>query len=624
VTLKKEIGKEIAQYTDQLRQHHLPFNLSEKIKLFSTLHQKYTALNNTSNPLPESIKEEIRTFISETIFQTHTTQTHSITSKKELEEFLDQYIKNIKSINYELFNNFIKNNNITKNSQFTESQEMELSSYIDNISDEIGTILSHTDIDQIIENIYNVGIKKFIENFLLNKTSPALFKKIISEEIEIETNENNSRFNPIIILNNCPSDALSSVKNIINFHKDKEQALIEFMKIFSSKTKQYFYENNKNGKINEKKFHVHIDAILSQHPYIEQKSPRTFHYLKKCPVQAAKHGLYIPKEDFGLDHTLVICAQTFEAYALTNTLSMKDVMKSKEKYAALGLPEIKDLNQKLKYIIGKGGFGKVRFARNITTGNYVAVKKFNDPNVAKKEIDSYLAVGEGKNLVRLYNYAIVINKKSQKKAYLFIEFIQGKDGLHYANEIKKDTNINAQHYTKDVAALKHIAREYLFSAVELHKKGVFHCDIKPENFLHATNDDIKIIDYGLYTTDIHKNNGGTRLFACPEVFPSLGKTHLYNAQKHDSFSLGVCLMEQTRAFEKRETRKELIDSLGNRYSVDIEPVQVKNKASFHLAGFENTSHLAGQNIDEVIMKLMDKDPSARITPEEALQLPYFS
>ena len=63
----------------------------------------------------------------------------------------------------------------------------------------------------------------------------------------------------------------------------------------------------------------------------------------------------------------MICAQTFEAYALTNTLSMKDVMKSKEKYAALGLPEIKDLNQKLKYIIGKGGFGKVRFARNITT-----------------------------------------------------------------------------------------------------------------------------------------------------------------------------------------------------------------------------------------------------------------
>jgi serine/threonine protein kinase len=384
------------------------------------------------------------------------------------------------------------------------------------------------------------------------------------------------------------------------------------------------YKKNNSLKSNRHAFNEQIKSLLLQYPYIEEKSPTLFNYLKNSPEIAIENGVYISKKDFDLENTLVISAHTFDVYALTNTLSMKDIMKLSQKYPEMGLPAVTRLDQKLKYIIGEGGFGKVRFAKNLSTGNYVAVKKITQLKAAKSEIDSYSAVGNGKNLVRLYTHATVINKNNQEKSYLFIEFIQGGDGKKYCEKIENDININAQQNPEDAKELKRISKEYLASAAELHTKGVFHCDIKPENFLHATNGDIKIIDYGLYTTNKYKIGGGTIYFACPEMFPDLGNTHLYDAQKHDSFSLGLCLLEQAVVFEKRDTQKKLIDSLGNSHAVKIYPIQIKNRTGIHFSGFKNTQILAGRNIDEVIMKLMDKDPAKRITAEEALRLPYFS
>lgn len=90
-------------------------------------------------------------------------------------------------------------------------------------------------------------------------------------------------------------------------------------------------------------------------------------------------------------------------------------------------------------------------------------------------------------------------------------------------------------------ARRKVLREILDAVEYLHKKGLLHNDIKPENVLVTTiSDDVKIIDFGLAETDadfLNQRLGGTQGYSAPEVLsgPSEGSR---SSAAADIFSLG--------------------------------------------------------------------------------------
>ncbi|XP_068191536.1 serine/threonine-protein kinase pim-2-like [Antennarius striatus] len=90
---------------------------------------------------------------------------------------------------------------------------------------------------------------------------------------------------------------------------------------------------------------------------------------------------------------------------------------------------------------------------------------------------------------------------------------------------------------------KILGKQLVDSINEIHSKGVFHRDIKPDNILHETGPDgpdIRIIDFGcgtFLTKEIYTSSQGTDLYICPEFY-RCGK---YRAEPTSVWQIGVVM-----------------------------------------------------------------------------------
>ena len=153
--------------------------------------------------------------------------------------------------------------------------------------------------------------------------------------------------------------------------------------------------------------------------------------------------------------------------------------------------------------------------------------------------------------------------------FLYGEFIPGKEGIlmEYI-EGRTLTEFIAENPPKGVR--KRIFSELLDAVDYLHKKGIIHNDLKPDNIIISRNSNtLKLIDFGLSDDDIHfliKTPGFTDAFAAPE----LKETRSSDAGS-DIYSIGkimsVLFAGRYRRFVKRcvkinpEKRYRNIDSL---------------------------------------------------------------
>ena len=90
-------------------------------------------------------------------------------------------------------------------------------------------------------------------------------------------------------------------------------------------------------KKNKKKFHLHVKNLLSKNFHLEKISPDLFNQLKKSEETISDTGIYLDKEIFGLKNTLIICAKTYDAYTLKNSLDEKDVLEIKSQFAHMNI-----------------------------------------------------------------------------------------------------------------------------------------------------------------------------------------------------------------------------------------------------------------------------------------------
>ena len=144
----------------------------------------------------------------------------------------------------------------------------------------------------------------------------------------------------------------------------------------------------------------------------------------------------------------------------------------------------------------------------------------------------------------------------------------------------------------------------------IHVNNVVHRDLKPENCLLDSNDQLRIIDFGLSKMASHEEVGqlllGTPYFMAPEVYTMEGRTEAYK-QPLDCWSAGV-LMYLLISGEYPFNKPDLSTKILNKF------------VTFDSARFDKISFQA----KDLIRGLLKKDRDERLTAGQSLEHPFFS
>ncbi|XP_059125810.1 cyclin-dependent kinase 3 isoform X1 [Peromyscus eremicus] len=294
---------------------------------------------------------------------------------------------------------------------------------------------------------------------------------------------------------------------------------------------------------------------------------------------------------------------------------------------SLGSSTDMDAFQKVEKI-GEGTYGVVYKAKNKETGQLVALKKIRldvetegVPSTAIREI-SLLKELKHPNIVKLLD---VVHR--EKKLYLVFEFL--------TQDLKKHMDS-----TPTSGLPLHVVKSYLSQLLQglnfCHCHRVIHRDLKPQNLLINQCGAIKLADFGLarafgvplrtYTHEVV-----TLWYRAPEIL--LGSKFYSTAV--DVWSIGCIFAEMVTGKPLFPGDSE-IDQLFRIFrtlgtpSEDTWPgvSQLSDyKSSFPKwtrKGLEEIMPRLGPEGKDLLLQLLQYDPSQRISAKTALAHPYFS
>lgn len=250
--------------------------------------------------------------------------------------------------------------------------------------------------------------------------------------------------------------------------------------------------------------------------------------------------------------------------------------------------------------LGEGTFAKVKFARNVETGENVAIKILDKDKVLKhkmiaqiKREISTMKLIRHPNVIRMYEVMA-----SRTKIYIVMELVTGGelfDKIASRGRLKED---DARKYFQQ-----------LINAVDYcHSRGVYHRDLKPENLLLDANGTLKVSDFGLSALSQQvREDGllhttcGTPNYVAPEVINNKG----YDGAKADLWSCGVILFVLMAGYLPFED-SNLMALYKKIY-----------KADFSCPSWFSTS------AKKLIKKILDPNPNTRITIAEVINNEWF-
>ncbi|KAK9936593.1 hypothetical protein M0R45_013425 [Rubus argutus] len=186
-------------------------------------------------------------------------------------------------------------------------------------------------------------------------------------------------------------------------------------------------------------------------------------------------------------------------------------------------------------LLGKGTFAKVYHARNMRSGQSVAIKIIDKEKVQqvglidqiKREI-SVMRLVRHPNVVQLYEVMA-----SKTKIYFAMEYVRGGELFNKVAKGKLKEDMARKYFQQLTGAVDYC-----------HSRGVYHRDIKPENLLVDEKGNLKVSDFGL--SALWESRGqdgllhttcGTPAYVAPEVINKKG----YDGAKADIWSCGVVL-----------------------------------------------------------------------------------
>ncbi|KAJ9167472.1 hypothetical protein P3X46_022123 [Hevea brasiliensis] len=269
-------------------------------------------------------------------------------------------------------------------------------------------------------------------------------------------------------------------------------------------------------------------------------------------------------------------------------------------------PEIEQVAENAlfgKYELGKllgcGAFAKVYHARNLRTGQSVAIKIINKKKIAnptlmsniKREISIMRRLNHP-HIVKLYEVLA-----SKTKIYFVMEFVKGGELFAKVAKGRFSEDLSRKYFQQLISAVGYC-----------HARGVFHRDLKPENLLLDENGNLKVSDFGLSAvTDQIPPDGllhtlcGTPAYVAPEILAKKG----YDGAKVDVWSCGVILFVLTAGY----------------LPFNDPNLMVMYKKIYK--GEFRCPRWMSQDLKRLLSRLLDTNPQTRITVDEILRDPWF-
>lgn len=182
-------------------------------------------------------------------------------------------------------------------------------------------------------------------------------------------------------------------------------------------------------------------------------------------------------------------------------------------------------------VLGKGGFGEVKLAKDISNDKDVAIKLINKKTSKKEDIDL------------LINEVDIMKKCVHPNIVKFHEFIEDTDYMYIVMEYLKGETLLYYLDHKifiEEQEVKIIIHQLVDIVKYLHTYGIVHRDLKLDNIMIEDEDEgisIKLMDFGISRVigneEFLIENIGTLEYTAPEMFGNK-----YNKQI-DIWSIGV-------------------------------------------------------------------------------------
>ncbi|KAK1575681.1 hypothetical protein Q3G72_007554 [Acer saccharum] len=256
-----------------------------------------------------------------------------------------------------------------------------------------------------------------------------------------------------------------------------------------------------------------------------------------------------------------------------------------------------------KYDLGKllgcGAFAKVYHARDVRSGQSVAIKvinkkKINGTNLMsniKREITIMRRLSH-RHIVRLHE---VLATKT--KIYFVMEFVKGGELFAKVAKGRFSEDLGRRYFQQLISAVGYC-----------HSRGVFHRDLKPENLLVDENGNLKVSDFGLSAVaDQIRPDGllhtlcGTPAYVAPEILTKKG----YDGAKVDVWSCGVILFVLTAG-----------------YLPFNDPNLMAMYKKIYKGEFRCPKWMSS-DLKRFLSRLLDTNPETRITVDQIIKDPWF-
>lgn len=264
-------------------------------------------------------------------------------------------------------------------------------------------------------------------------------------------------------------------------------------------------------------------------------------------------------------------------------------------------PEVTALFGKyeLGRVVGCGAFAKVHYARNIQTGQGVAVKIIN-----KKKLSGTGLTGNVKREItimsRLHHPHIVRLHEvlaTKTKIFVIMDFVRGGELFAKISKGRFSEDLSRRYFHQLISAVGYC-----------HSRGIFHRDLKPENLLLDENGKLKVSDFGLSAvTDQIRPDGllhtlcGTPAYVAPEILAKRG----YDGAKVDVWSCGVVLFVLAAGYLPFNDQNLMV------------MYRKIYKGEFRCPRW------ISPDLRRFLSKLLDTNPETRITVEEMTRDPWF-
>ncbi|KAK7844666.1 cbl-interacting serine/threonine-protein kinase 11 [Quercus suber] len=257
-----------------------------------------------------------------------------------------------------------------------------------------------------------------------------------------------------------------------------------------------------------------------------------------------------------------------------------------------------------KYEVGKllgyGAFAKVYHARNVRTGQSVAIKAVSKQKVLKGGFTAH--VKREISIMRRLHHPHIVKLfevlATKTKIYFVMEFAKGGELFAKIARGRFSEDLSRRYFQQLISAVGYC-----------HSRGVFHRDLKPENLLLDENWDLKVSDFGLSAVkDQIRPDGllhtlcGTPAYVAPEILAKKG----YDGAKVDVWSCGVILFV-----------------LNAGYLPFNDPNLMVMYRKIYNGEFRCPKWTT-PDLRRFISRLLDTNPETRITVDEIVRDPWFS